>query len=79
MSVATTTSPLRSHAAHTVSDDQPTGAQKRAFYVPAFCIALGIDLVMSLGQGEAYRPSLVGLAIMIAAVIWFAVSWIRER
>ena len=58
---------------------QPTGAQKRVFYVMAFCIALGIDLAINLGRGEPYKPSLVGLAIMIASVIWFAWSWLRER
>lgn len=59
--------------------EQPTGEQKRAFYVTAFCIALGIDVALNLSQGEAYRPSLVGLAIMITAVLWFAWSWLRER
>ncbi len=62
-----------------VSTDQPTGAQKRAFYATTFCIALGVDLLMSVGRGLPYRPSLIGLAIMIAAVLWFAASWIRDR
>ena len=62
-----------------MAGEQPTGAQKRAFYVTAFCIALGIDVAISLSRDEAYRPSLVGLAIMIASVLWFAWSWMRER
>jgi len=62
-----------------MSDNEPTGTQKRGFYVVAFCIAFGIDLAMTLGRGLPYRPSLIGLAIMITAAIWFAWSWIRER
>lgn len=59
--------------------DKPTGAEKRGFYVFAFCAAFAIDLVITVGHGQAYRPSLVGLAIMIAAVLYFAYSWIRDR
>ena len=62
-----------------VSGDEPTGSQKRAFYVTTFCIALGVDLVISVVRAVPYRPSLIGLAIMIAAVLWFAASWIRDR
>jgi hypothetical protein len=62
-----------------VSDDKPTGTQKRRFYIATFCIALAIDVVMSLADGLAYRPSLVGLAIMIGAVLYFVVSLIRDR
>lgn len=59
--------------------NEPTAAQKRGFYVVAFCIAFGVDLALSLGRGLPYRPSLVGLAIMITAVIWFVWSLLRER
>ena len=62
-----------------MSLEQPTGAQKRRFYVAAFCIALGIDLVVSVSRGVAYRPSLIGLAIMITAALYFAWSWLSER
>jgi hypothetical protein len=62
-----------------MAGDQPTPTQKRTFYVVAFCVAFAVDLVLSVGRGLPYRPSLIGLAIMITAVIWFAWSWIRER
>ncbi len=59
--------------------DSLTGAQKRRFYAVTFCIALGIDLATSLSRGTGYQPSLIGLAIMIAAVLWFAWSWFTDR
>lgn len=62
-----------------MSTDEPTGAQKRAFYMTTFCIALGVDVVVSVVRGVSYKPSLIGLAIMITAVLWFAASWIRDR
>lgn len=60
-------------------DDKATGAQKRRFYIITFCIALSIDVSISLIGGTAYRPSLIGLAIMIGAVLYFAVSLVRDR
>ena len=62
-----------------MADEKLSGRQKRQYYVVAFAFAVGIDLVTCLLRDAAYRPSLVGLAIMIAAVLYFAVSWIRER
>lgn len=62
-----------------MSDDKPTGAQKRRFYIATFCIALAIDVGMSLISGTGYQPSLVGLAIMIGSVLFFVVSLIRDR
>lgn len=62
-----------------MSDDKPTGAQKRRFYIATFCIALAIDVGVSLANGVAYQPSLVGLAIMIGSVLFFVVSLIRDR
>ena len=41
--------------------------------------ALAVDLVLTVGRGLPYQPSLIGLAIMIAAGLWFAASWIRDR
>ena len=62
-----------------MSTEPPTGAQKRGFYVMAFCVAFGVDLVVSLTRGGGYRPSLIGVAIMITAALYFAWSWFRER
>mgnify|MGYP006919388979 CR=1 FL=1 len=62
-----------------MAEEKLNGQQKRQYYVVAFVLALGIDLVTSFLRGIPYRPSLVGLAIMIAAVIYFAASWFRER
>ena len=62
-----------------MEQEQLDGRTKRQYYVVAFCFAFMIDLAFSFFQGEPYRPSLVGLAIMIASVLYFAYSWIRER
>jgi hypothetical protein len=62
-----------------MAEEKLNGQQKRHYYVVAFAFALGIDLVTSFLRDAPYKPSLVGLAIMIAAVLYFAVSWIRER
>ncbi|MFT5448565.1 MAG: hypothetical protein ACI9DC_003750 [Gammaproteobacteria bacterium] len=55
------------------------GRTKRQYYIVAFCFAVVIDLVFSFMRDVPYRPSLVGLAIMIASVLYFAHSWIRDR
>jgi hypothetical protein len=57
----------------------PSGAEKRRLYVIAFCIAFGIDFLLSLARGGTYQPTLLGLAIMIGAVLYFAYSWITDR
>ncbi len=57
----------------------PSGAEKRRLYVMAFCIAFGIDFLLSLFRGGTYQPTMLGLAIMIAAVLYFAYSWITDR
>jgi hypothetical protein len=59
--------------------DKPNGAEKRRLYLAAFAIALTIDLAISFFKGEAYRPTLIGLAIMIASVLYFAYSYFRDR
>ena len=56
-----------------------TGAEKRKLYVMAFVIALSIDLILSIVRDMLYKPSLFGLAIMIASVLYFAYSWLRDR
>ena len=62
-----------------MADEKPSGKTKRQYYIVAFCLAIGVDLLTSFMRGIPYRPSLVGMAIMIAAVLYFAYSWIRER
>mgnify|MGYP001178372777 FL=1 len=62
-----------------MSENKPNPAAKRKFYIIAFCVALGIDLLSSvLGRGE-YRPSLIGLAVMITAALFFTFSLLRDR
>lgn len=56
-----------------------SGREKRRIYVAAFVIALAIDLIVSMMRGMPYQPSLIGLAIMITAVLYFAWSWLRDR
>jgi hypothetical protein len=58
---------------------EPTGREKRRVYIAAFVIAFGIDLVISSLRGTSYQPSLLGLAIMIGSVVYFAWSWLRDR
>lgn len=60
-------------------DDKPSEEQKRRIYVIFFCVAFFVDLVISTFRGEMYRPTLFGLAIMIASVLFFLWSWIRSR
>lgn len=62
-----------------MDDDKLTGAQKRRIYIMAFAVAFFIDLFISTVRGEVYKPSLLGLAIMIASVLYFIYSKIRER
>ena len=62
-----------------MADEKLSGQQKRQYYVVAFCFAVGIDLLTSFIRDAPYRPSLVGMAIMIAAVLYFVASCIRER
>jgi len=60
-------------------DGERTGSEKRKLYVVAFVIALSIDLILSIIRDLPYQPSLVGLAIMIASVLYFGFSWLRDR
>ena len=62
-----------------MNDRKPTPAQKRRAYVLWFCIALAVDVAWSLSTSTPYRPSLVGLAIMITAVLFFAWSLLKKR
>jgi hypothetical protein len=60
-------------------NEKPTTKQKRQYYVITFCFALGIDFLTSWMRGIPYHPTLLGMAIMIAAVLYFAVSLFRDR
>jgi len=60
-------------------DGKRGGREKRKFYVMAFVIAFSIDLIVSFIRDVPYKPSLFGLAIMIASVLYFGYSWLRER
>lgn len=60
-------------------DGKPTVQQKRRMYVAFFVIAFGIDLIVGLVRYGTYVPTLVGLAIMITAALFFVFSLIRDR
>jgi hypothetical protein len=62
-----------------MTEEKPDGRTKRQYYIVAFCFAVLIDLSFAFVRDVSYRPRLVGLAVMIAAVLHFAHSWIRER
>ena len=58
---------------------KPSGEEKRRLYMLAFCIAGGIEVFRyAFGTGD-YQPTLIGLAIIIASVLYFAYSWITDR
>ena len=59
--------------------DGPSGREKRRFYVIAFTVAFSIDFLMSILSGSSYKPSMIGLAIMIAAALFYAYSLLRGR
>jgi hypothetical protein len=77
--VATALKPDNTSVPIYMTDKKLSGQQKRQYYIVAFCLAVGVDLMTSLLRDGPYRPTLVGLAIMIAAVLYFAASWIRDR
>lgn len=60
-------------------DDKPSEPEKRRVYVLFFCMALLIDLAVSTFRGEAYHPTMIGLAVMIASLAFFVWSWLRNR
>ena len=60
-------------------DGRPTAQQKRRMYVVFFVIAFAVDLIFGLVQYGTYAPTLVGLAIMITAALFFVFSLIRDR
>ena len=60
-------------------DDKPTAREKRRMYVIFFVIAFLVDLVVGLIQRGTYSPTLVGMAIMITAALFFVFSLVRDR
>lgn len=58
---------------------KPTGEEKRKLYAIAFCIAGGIEYFRYIFSDGPYHPTLFGLAILIAAFLYFAYSWIKDR
>jgi len=62
-----------------MSEDRQNPRARRRFYAVAFAVALGIDLTMGFVNGSGYRPSLVGLAVMITSALFFTYSLIRHR
>lgn len=57
----------------------PTGAEKRRVYVTFFLIALVVEVLLALTRDGSFRPTLIGAAVMITAVLFFVYSLIRER
>jgi FtsH-binding integral membrane protein len=60
-------------------DGKPTAREKRRMYVVFFVIAFLVDLVVGLIRYGTYAPTLVGMAIMITAALFFFFSLIRDR
>ena len=60
-------------------DGKPTAREKRRLYVIFFVIAFLVDLVVGLTRYGTYAPTLVGMAIMITAALFFVFSLIRDR
>ena len=59
--------------------NQPSGAEKRRLYAIAFCVAGGIEFYRYIFRDGEYRITVIGLAIMIAAVLFFVFSLLRDR
>ena len=62
-----------------MNEDKPDPKAKRRFYLIAFGVAFGIDYLLSAVRGDGFKPSLIGLAVMITAALFFTYSLIRER
>lgn len=61
------------------SDGKPTAREKRRMYVVFFVIAFAVDLIVGMIQYGTYKPTLIGMAIMITAALFFVFSLIRNR
>ena len=73
--------PSANGAERAMSDQKqgPTGEEKRKLYIAAFCIAGGIEVFRYAFGAAPYKPTLIGLAIIIAAVLFFSYSWLTDR
>lgn len=62
-----------------MDDDKPSPSAKRRFYIIAFTVAFVIDYAAAIMRGGDYRPSLIGLAVMITSALFFTYSLLRDR
>jgi len=59
--------------------DGPTGEEKRRVYLTFFLIALAVEAFLAISRDGPFRPTLIGTAVIITAVLFFIYSLIRER
>ena len=57
----------------------PTGAEKRRLYLIFFLVALAVEVLLALTRDGPFRPTLIGTAVMITAVLFYLYSLLRER
>jgi hypothetical protein len=62
-----------------MDEDKPNPVTKRRFFLMAFAVAFAIDYFAGMAKGGEYRPSLIGLAVMITSALFFIYSLIRNR
>jgi len=62
-----------------IGEGKPTAREKRRMYAVFFVIAFLVDLLVGLMRNGSYAPTLVGMAIMITAALFFIYSLIRDR
>ena len=59
--------------------EKPSGEDKRRLYLIAFGIAVFIEIIRFVYSIGEYQPTLIGLAIIIAAILYYGYSWITDR
>lgn len=60
-------------------DGKPTGRDRRRVYLLFLVVALAVEGMIAIGRGGDYRPTMLGLAIIIASILFYAYSWFKER